>query len=234
MLEAGRQVDFEAEVKLDGVALRASAPRQAAARHLRARREGLQAAQAALCAEPRPLHQRRELAAARRRPRLHQGVLRQREGPPLHRARNFSWVRCARSAARPTSGAASRCACPTTTSRPRAATATASTGRSPMPTSPPTTTRSTAISAFRASRENLPWLPDSIYQRPMKLNPAEVHMRDVAGQQHGWVRHPVPARRHHRGARAQQVPLALLRPRRLLPPRRRLRHPRGLRFARPA
>ena len=26
--------------------------------------------------------------------------------------------------------------------------------------------------------ENLPWLPDSIYQRPIKLNPAEVHIRE--------------------------------------------------------
>ena len=31
-------------------------------------------------------------------------------------------------------------------------------------------------------RENLPWLPDSIYQRPMKLNPAEVHIREVIGK----------------------------------------------------
>ncbi|MGE0766517.1 MAG: GMC family oxidoreductase [Hyphomicrobiaceae bacterium] len=27
-------------------------------------------------------------------------------------------------------------------------------------------------------REDLPWLPDSIYQRPIKLNPAEVHVRE--------------------------------------------------------
>jgi choline dehydrogenase-like flavoprotein len=31
-------------------------------------------------------------------------------------------------------------------------------------------------------REDLPWLPDSIYQRSMKLNPAEVHIRErIAG-----------------------------------------------------
>ena len=35
--------------------------------------------------------------------------------------------------------------------------------------------------------ENLPWLPDSIYQRPMRLNPAEVHMRGVLGEKKGWV-----------------------------------------------
>lgn len=28
-------------------------------------------------------------------------------------------------------------------------------------------------------RENLPWLPDSIYQRPIKLNPAEIHVREA-------------------------------------------------------
>ena len=30
-------------------------------------------------------------------------------------------------------------------------------------------------------RENLPWLPDSIYQRPIKLNPAEVVLREKLG-----------------------------------------------------
>ena len=35
--------------------------------------------------------------------------------------------------------------------------------------------------------ENLPWLPDSIYQRPIRLNPAEVHMRGVLADKKGWV-----------------------------------------------
>jgi choline dehydrogenase-like flavoprotein len=39
-------------------------------------------------------------------------------------------------------------------------------------------------------KENLPWLPDSIYQRAMKLNPAEVHMRNVLGEKNGWVLTP--------------------------------------------
>jgi choline dehydrogenase-like flavoprotein len=34
-------------------------------------------------------------------------------------------------------------------------------------------------------RENLPWLPDSIYQRPIKLNPAEVHIRSLLEQKGG-------------------------------------------------
>src|SRR3954464_6570598 len=38
--------------------------------------------------------------------------------------------------------------------------------------------------------ENLPWLPDSIYQRPMRLNPAEVHMRSVLGDKKDWVLTP--------------------------------------------
>jgi choline dehydrogenase-like flavoprotein len=38
--------------------------------------------------------------------------------------------------------------------------------------------------------ENLPWLPDSIYQRPMRLNPAEVHMRGVLADKKGWVLTP--------------------------------------------
>jgi choline dehydrogenase-like flavoprotein len=35
--------------------------------------------------------------------------------------------------------------------------------------------------------ENLPWLTDSIYQRPMRLNPAEVHMRGRLSEKNGWV-----------------------------------------------
>ena len=61
--------------------------------------------------------------------------------------------------------------------------------------------------------ENLPWLPDSIYQRPMRLNPAEVHMRGVLGEKKGCG-HAVPARGHHRRPLPQQIPLALLRARR--------------------
>jgi choline dehydrogenase-like flavoprotein len=38
--------------------------------------------------------------------------------------------------------------------------------------------------------ENLPWLPDSIYQRPMRLNPAEVHMRRVLAEKKSWVLTP--------------------------------------------
>jgi choline dehydrogenase-like flavoprotein len=36
-------------------------------------------------------------------------------------------------------------------------------------------------------KENLAHLPDSLYQRPMRLNPAEVHMRSVLGEKKGWV-----------------------------------------------
>lgn len=38
--------------------------------------------------------------------------------------------------------------------------------------------------------ENLPWLPDSIYQRPMRLNPAEVHMRGILKERKDWVLTP--------------------------------------------
>ncbi len=61
---------------------------------------------------------------------------------------------CARgcSAARPTSGAASRCGSPTTTSRARRTMGSAKTGRSRTPTSSPTTTRSISTSASPATR----------------------------------------------------------------------------------
>lgn len=38
--------------------------------------------------------------------------------------------------------------------------------------------------------ENLPWLPDSIYQRPMKLNEPEVDMRNVLKARKGWTLTP--------------------------------------------
>ena len=39
-------------------------------------------------------------------------------------------------------------------------------------------------------REDLPWLPDSLYQRPMRLNPAEVHLRGVLKEKKNWVLTP--------------------------------------------
>ncbi len=56
------------------------------------------------------------------------------------------------SAAKPTSGAASRFASPTTTSKPMIATASAKIGRSATATSRPTTTKSISISASPASK----------------------------------------------------------------------------------
>ena len=87
---------------------------------------------------------------------------------------------CARvvSAARRTSGAASRCACPTTTSRPRATTATARTGRSGYKDIEPYYDRVDQYLGISGVKENLPHLPDSLFQRPTSWRPAEVTLRN--------------------------------------------------------
>ena len=71
-------------------------------------------------------------------------------------------------------------------------------------------------------KENLPYLPDSIFQRPTKLNCAEVTLKQSL-QKDGPRAHPVPCRRHQRRAEAQQVSQPLLGTRRLRT-QRRLRH----------
>ena len=55
----------------------------------------------------------------------------------------------------------------------RARTASASTGRSAMPTSRPGTTTSSASSASAASAKGLPQLPDGMFQPPMEMNCVE-------------------------------------------------------------
>ena len=79
-------------------------------------------------------------------------------------------------------------------------------------------------------KENLPHLPDSIFQRPTRLDAAEVHAAQVA-EEDGPRADAVSRRRHDRRPEAQQVSQPLLRPRRVQPARRRLRHPRRVRFA---
>ena len=79
-------------------------------------------------------------------------------------------------------------------------------------------------------KENLPHLPDSIFQRPTRLNAAEVTLAQHA-EEDGPRAHAVSRRRDDRRAEAQQVSQPLLRARRVQPPRRRLRHPRGVRLA---
>ena len=82
---------------------------------------------------------------------------------------------CARacSAARRTSGAGSRCASPTTTSRPKIARRLRR-GLADLlhATSSRTTTASISTSASPATRKNLPHLPDSLFQRPTQAERA--------------------------------------------------------------
>ena len=62
-------------------------------------------------------------------------------------------------------------------------------------------------------KENLPHLPDSIFQRPTKLNCSEVTLKQ--GIQNGSHGDAVPRRRHQRWVEAQQISEPLLRARRL-------------------
>ena len=191
----------------------------------------LQAAQAALRAELRPLHQRDELAAARRGPGLHQELLRQREGPSLHRHQLLV-------------GALARAR----RQDQRLGTAGAAAVRLRLQGGEPRRLRRRLADLLRRRRAVLrPGRPLSRHFRRHRepavaagldlpaadasLNPAEVHMRGALAQKKGWVVTPFRLGVTTDGLVAQQVPLALLRPRRLLPPRRRLRHPRRVRFA---
>ena len=81
-------------------------------------------------------------------------------------------------------------------------------------------------------KENLPHLPDSIFQRPTRLNCRRGDAAHVA-EEDGPRAHAVPRRRDDRRAEAQQVSQPVLRPRGVQPPRRRLRHPRGRSTRRP-
>ncbi len=79
-------------------------------------------------------------------------------------------------------------------------------------------------------KENLPYLPDSIFQRSTRLN----HGGSEAAREPGWNgprADPLSRRRDHRRSEAQQIPQPVFRARRLRPARRRLRYPRGVRFA---
>ena len=79
-------------------------------------------------------------------------------------------------------------------------------------------------------KENLPHLPDSLFQRPTKLTAAEVTLRNSIGE-NGPRADAVPRGRHDRWPEAQQVSQPVLRARRVQPARRRLRHSRRLRLA---
>ncbi len=79
-------------------------------------------------------------------------------------------------------------------------------------------------------KENLPYLPDSIFQRPVKLTAAEAETPRQSRQE--WTRADAVSRgRYHRRIEAQQISEPMFRPRRVRPPRRRLRYPRRFRFA---
>ena len=78
-------------------------------------------------------------------------------------------------------------------------------------------------------KENLPYLPDSIFQRPTKLNCAEVTLKQGL-QKMGRVLTQYRAGVTSDGLEAQQISQPLLWARRVRA-QRRLRHSRGVRFA---
>ena len=163
--------------QVDGVALRPPAPRRHAAR--------------ASCADAQRIH---DPSAARTRPARStaRSTRTCRAGAAPTTRRTSSSTRrnirtrapttpgCARgvSAARRTSGAASRCACPTTTSRPRVVTATATTGRLATRTSSRTTTGSISISGSPASRRICRTCPTACSSGRRDWRRAEVTLRN--------------------------------------------------------
>ena len=78
-------------------------------------------------------------------------------------------------------------------------------------------------------KENLPHLPDSIFQRPTRLNAAEVQLRETLKKM-GRVLTPYRAGVTTEGLKHNKYRSAASAAARA-PPRRRLRHPRGVRLA---
>ena len=79
-------------------------------------------------------------------------------------------------------------------------------------------------------KENLPYLPDSLFQRPNQLTHGRDALPGIA-RKNGAADHALPRGRDHGRAEAQQIPQQMFRPRRVQPARGRLRHSRGIRFA---
>ena len=158
------------------------------------------------------------LRAGLERSRLLQEHRRRREGPSVHRARTTRGCGRGAWAARRTSGAGWRCGSPTSTSRRRATTATARTGRSPTRTSRPTTTGSIEYLGI-SGRQGEPAVPAG--QHLPAADAAECgggHAPQLA-EEDGPGAHAVSGRRDDRRAEAQQVSQPLFRARRVQPPR---------------
>ena len=148
--------------EVDGVAVRAPAARRDAA--------------GPSCAVAQRVHD--PSAAVRRRLEVHQGLFlrpglerhrllqehrRRREGPSVHRHELRVGAGALPRRQDEHLGHGSRCGCPTTTSRRRATTATARTGRSPTRTSSRTTTASISISGSPASRKTCRICPTACF-----------------------------------------------------------------------
>ena len=163
--------------EVDGVAVRASAPRRHAAGPSRADAQRVHDPQAAVRGGL-AVHQGLLVRAGLERLRLLEEHRRRREGASVHR--HATTPGCARGAwaGRRTSGDGWRCGCPTTTSRRRPTTATARTGRSPTRTSRRTTTASISISASRASRRTCRTCPTASSSGRPGSTAAEVTLRN--------------------------------------------------------
>ena len=152
LLEAGKQARHRQGAQVDGVAVRAPAPRRHAAR--------------ASCADAQRIQRSAQppYAAGLKHstvysyvqgwsgPDYSKNIVVNEKEHPVHGHATTPGCAPAAWAGRPTSGDAWRCASPTSTSRRRATTATARTGRSRTRTSRPTTTASISTSGSPASR----------------------------------------------------------------------------------
>ena len=155
---------------------------------------------------------------------------RQRKGPPVHRHELRVGARARAWAARRTSGDGWRCASPTTTSRAKSRDGYGEDWPISYKDIEPYYDRVDQYLGISGVKENLPHLPDSIFQRPTRLNAAEVTLRNSlkkmdrvltpyrAGVTTDGLKHnKYRSRCFGRGACNRRVG--------------RLRHPRGVRLA---
>ena len=108
--------------------------------------------------------------------------------------------------------------------------ASAKTGRSRYADIAPYYDKVDRLLGISGTKENLPQLPDSLFQRPLKLNCGEMILQ-AGHREDGPPPHSRARRRHHRRRRQQQIPHALHGPGPLRPrvrPRRPFHSPTAL------
>ena len=183
LLEAGRKLDIDDGAQVDGVAVRPPAPRRHAARSTTRCRSTSTTSARRPMREGLPHEKVYSYVAGLERLRLQQEHRRRREGASVH---GHATTRgCARAAwaARPTSGDGWRCGCRDFDFKAKTHDGYGEDWPISYADIAPYYDRGrSATSGISGVKENLPHLPDSIFQRPYKLNARGGHAAQDAAE----------------------------------------------------